>query len=203
MIRPLDSSSNISSLKGNNMGRFNSRNIPPLATIFVFLLLLGCLTRCTVTAKTVKLYEGPQLPREETAQIICTGERVRINSVNGQKSPDGKDTFGNVKIEILPGDNELTVSFSGTSITMNYGSEGRYRYNIYYRHDSLNNLDITINAEAGHKYLLTSTHDYEKSRWHVVVRDETAGRSILKEGPYPLNKVRIGDNRLQSTFFER
>jgi hypothetical protein len=64
-------------------------------------------------------------------------------------------------------------------------------------------VDIAINAKAGHRYLLTSTHDYEKSRWHVVVRDETAGRSILKEGPYPLNKVRTGDNRLQSTFFER
>ena len=182
---------------------FNFRNIPRLALIFVSIVLLGFLTSCTLTMKTHRLYEGPQLPSDETSQVICTGETIRINSVNGQKSPDGKDTFGNVKIEILPGDNELTVSFSGTSITMNYGSEGRYRYNIYYRHDSLNNLDITINAEAGHKYLLTSTHDYEKSRWHVVVRDETAGRSILKEGPYPLNKVRIGDNRLQSTFFER
>jgi len=145
--------------------------------------------------KTHRLYEGPQLPSDETAQIICTGERIRINSVNGQKSPDGKDTFGNVRIMILPGDYHLTVSFSGTSMAMAYGEDGRYRYNIYYRHDSLNNVDIAMNAEAGHTYLVTSTHDYEKSRWRIVVRDETADRTILKEGPYPLNKIRTGDNR--------
>ena len=52
-----------------------------------------------------------------------------------------------------------------------------------------------MNAEAGHTYLVTSTHDYEKSRWGVVVRDETARKTILKEGPYPLNKIRTGDNR--------
>jgi len=177
------------------MQRFNFRKIPRLARIFVCFALLGFLASCALAMKTHRLYVGPQLPSDETAQIICTGERIRINSVNGQKSPDGKDTFGNVRIEILPGDYHLTVSFSGTSMAMAYGGDGRYRYNIYYRHDSLNNVDITMTAEAGHTYLVTSTHDYEKSRWRVVVRDETAERTILKEGPYPLNRIRTGDNR--------
>jgi hypothetical protein len=174
---------------------FNFRNIPRLALIFVSLVLLGFLTSCTLTMKTHRLYEGPQLPSDETSQIICTEETIRINSVNGQKSPDGKDTFGNVRIELLPGDYHLTVSFSGTSMVMAYGEDGRYRYNIYYRHDSVNNVDITMKAEAGHTYLVTSTQDYEKSRWRIVVRDEKADRTILKEGPYPLNKIRTGDNR--------
>lgn len=166
-----------------------------MAGIFISVVLLGCLTSCTPAMQTYRLYQGPQLPNDETAEIICTGERIRINSVNGQKSPDGKDTFGNVRLEILPGDYHLTVSFSGTSLAMAYGEDGRYRYNIYYRHDSLNNVDITINAKAGHTYLVNSTHNYKKSRWHAVVRDETGDRRILKEGPYPLNKIRTGDNR--------
>jgi len=171
------------------------RNIPLLAGIFISIVLLGWLTNCTMAMKTYRLYQGPELPSDETAQIICTGERIRINSVNGHNSPDGKDTFGNVRLEILPGDYHLIVSFSGTSMDMNYGEDGRYRYNIYYRHDSLNNLDITINAKAGHTYLVNSTHNYKKSSWHAVVRDETGDRRILKEGPYPLNKIRTGDNR--------
>jgi len=155
-----------------------------------------------LTTKTHRLYEGPQLPSDETAQIICTGERIRINAINGQESPDGKDTFGNVRIEILPGDYSLTVSFSGTSLERSHGEDGRYRYTIYYRLDSLNNVDITIKAEAGHTYLVTSTHDYEKSRWGVVVRDETARKTILKEGPYPLNKISTDDN-LQDRLINR
>jgi hypothetical protein len=183
--------------KADNMQRLKFSNIPRLATSFVSILLLAFLTNCTSAIETrrLRLYEGQQLPSDETAQIICTGERIRINSVNGKKSPDGKGTFGNVRMEILPGEYQLTVSFSGESIEMYYGADGRYRYNIYYRHDSLNNVDITMNAEAGHTYLVTSTHDYEKSRWRVVVRDNTASRTILKEGPYPLTKIRTGDNR--------
>jgi hypothetical protein len=173
----------------------NFRNIPLLAGIFISIVLLGYLTSCTLAMNTHKLYQGPQLPKDETAQIICTGETIRINSVNGQKSPDGKDIFGNVRLEILPGDYHLVVSFSGTSMAMDYGEDGRYRYNIYYRHDSLNTVDITINAKAGHTYLVNSTHNYKKSRWRAVVRDETGDRRILKEGPYPLNKIRTGDNR--------
>ena len=173
----------------------NSRNISLLAGILLSLILFGYLTSCTLDVKTYRLYQGPQLPSDETAQIICTGETIRINSINGQKSPDGKDTFGNVRLEILPGDYEITVSFSGTSLDMAYGEGGRYTYTIYYRHDSLTNIDIAINAKAGYTYLVNSTHNYTESRWHIVVKDETAGRRILKEGPYPLKKIRTGDNR--------
>ena len=166
-----------------------------MASIFIPIVLFGWLTNCTLAMKTYRLYQGPELPSDKTARIICTGETIRINSVNGQKSPEGKDTFGNVRLEILPGDYYLTVSFSGTSLAMDYGEDGRYRYSIYYRHDSLNNVDITINAKAGHTYLVNSTHNYEESSWYAVVRDNTTDKRILKEGPYPLDKIRTGDNR--------
>jgi hypothetical protein len=144
--------------------------------------------------KTYKLYQGPQLPSEETAQLVCKGgETIQINAVDGQKSPQGKDTFGNVTFEILPGDYQVTVSFSGRSATMVFGES--YNYQVFFTHHSLENVDITVKAEAGHRYLLTSNHDYEKSTWNVVVRDETADKRILRKGPYPLNTIRTGDNR--------
>jgi hypothetical protein len=90
--------------------------------------------------KTYRLYKGPQMDSDKTAQLLCKGKRIKINSVNGMKSPDGKDTFGNVELEILPGDYHLTVSFSGRSSTL--VSASRYYYNIFYRHYSLNNLDL-------------------------------------------------------------
>jgi hypothetical protein len=143
--------------------------------------------------KTYKLYKGPQLPSDQTAQLVCEGETIQINSVNGQKSPKGKDTYGNVTLEVLPGDHHLTVSFSGRSATTVFGNA--YSYQVFFKHNSLHNVDITIKAEAGHMYLITSNHDYDKSTWKAVVRDETDDRIILNEGPYPLNKIRTGDNR--------
>jgi len=175
------------------MQRFNYKDIPRFVSILMSMLLMGILSTCSPSMQAYRLYEGPQMPSEETAQLFCKGERIQINSVNGMKSPDGKDTYGNVKLEILPGDYDLTVSFSGKSMTM--ANAGKYTYNVFYRHDSLNSVDIKMKAQVGHTYLVTSTHDYDKSIWHAVVRDETDDRIILNEGPYPLNKIRTGDNR--------
>jgi hypothetical protein len=169
--------------------RESSRFIIRLMTV----VLVGFLASCGPSKKTYKLYQGPQLPSEETAQLVCEGETIQINAVNGQKSPQGKDTFGKVELEILPGDYDLTVSFSGKSMTMVDAT--RYYYDVFYRHDSLNPVDITVKAEAGHTYLLTSTHDYEKSTWYAVVKDETGDRIIVNAGPYRLNKIRTGDNQ--------
>ena len=173
----------------------NYQDIHHVASILLAMLLMGFLASCSPSMQTYRLYQGPQMPSGETAQILSKGEGIQIISVNGMKSPDGKDTFGKVKLEIVPGVYQLTVSFSGKSSTL--VPAGMYYYYIFYRNDSLNNVEITINAEPGHTYLLTSTHDYEKSTWHVVVRDETDNRMVLKEGPFPLNKIRTGDNQAQ------
>ena len=171
----------------------NYQDIHHVASILLAMLLMGFLASCSPSMQTYRLYQGPQMPSGETAQILSKGEGIQIISVNGMKSPDGKDTFGKVKLEIVPGVYQLTVSFSGKSSTL--VPAGMYYYYIFYRQDSLNNVDITIKAKAGHTYLLTSTHDYEKSSWHIIVRDETDDRIILKEGPFPLNKIRTGDDQ--------
>ena len=175
------------------MSRSKCKNISRFLSVLIATLFMVYLASCGPSKKTYKLYKGPQLPSEETAQIVCKGETIQINSVNERKSPDGKDTFGKVTIEILPGDHHLTVSFAGRSMTTVFGES--YNYQVFFTNNSLQNVDITLRAEAGHRYLVTSSHDYEKSRWHVIVRDETDDRRILKEGPYPLNKIRTGDNQ--------
>ena len=175
------------------MEKFNHKPILPFGRFLFTIALVFFLASCTRSMQTYRLYEGPQRPNAETAILICEGETIQLNSVNGQKSPDGKNTFGKVTAEILPGDYQLTVSFSGKSIKMADG--GNYYYHIFYQHDSLEDVNITMKVEAGHTYLLTSDHDYEKSRWHAIIMDETNKRRILKIGPYPLSAVRTGDNR--------
>jgi hypothetical protein len=177
------------------MERSNYTDIPRIVSILLTMLLMGFLATCSPSMLTYRLYQGTQKPSDETAQILCKGKRIQINSVNGMKSPDGKDTFGSVELETLPGDYHVTVSFAGRSSTLVHAS--RYYYYVFYRHVSVRNVDITVKAEPGHKYFLTSTHDYGKSTWHVVVRDETKDRIILKEGPFPLNKIRTGDDQAQ------
>ena len=167
--------------------------MPRFVRLLISTVFVVYLASCGAPMKTYRLYEGPQLPGDKTAQLVCKGETIQLNSVNGQKSPKAKDVFGNVTLEILPGDNHLVVSFSGRS--MELASGGLYTYNIFYRHDSIENLNISLKAEAGHTYLVTSDHNYEKNRWHAVIKDETDNKRILKEGPYPLNKIRTGDNR--------
>jgi len=163
------------------------------------MVLMVYLASCGPSKKTYKLYKGPQLPSNETAQLVCKGETIQINSVNEMRSPDGKNTFGNVTLEILPGDHQVTVSFSGRSAPTVFGES--YNYQEFFAHNSLQNVDITIKAEAGHKYLVTSDHDYEKSTWNAVVKDETDDKRILEKGPYPLNKIRTGDNRASSRVY--
>ena len=175
------------------MPTLKRKTIVRFLSVLTATVLMIYLASCGPSMKTYRLYQGPQLPSEETAQLVCKGETIQINAVNGQKSPQGKDTFGNVTFEILPGDYQVTVSFSGRSATMVFGES--YNYQVFFTHHSLENVDITVKAEAGHRYLLTSNHDYEKSTWNVVVRDETADKRILRKGPYPLNTVRTGDNR--------
>ena len=181
------------------MQRTNYKDIPRFVSILMTMVLMVYLASCGPSKKTYKLYKGPQLPSNETAQLVCKGETIQINSVNEMRSPDGKNTFGKVTLEILPGDYHITVSFSGRSAPTVCGES--YNYQVFYTHDSLQNVDITIKAEAGHKYLVTSDHDYEKSTWNAVVKDETNDRTIIEEGPYPLNTIRTGDNRASSRVY--
>ena len=76
------------------MPRPKCKNISRFVNVLIATFFMVYLASCGPSKKTYKLYKGPQLPSEETAQLVCKGETIQINSVNAQKSPDGKNTFG-------------------------------------------------------------------------------------------------------------
>ena len=86
------------------MQRSQCKNIPPFVSVLIATVFVIYLAGCGPCMKTYKLYQGPQRASNETAQLVCKGETIQLNPVNGQKSPKGKDTFGNVTLEILPGE---------------------------------------------------------------------------------------------------
>jgi hypothetical protein len=94
------------------MQRFAIGNIPHLLCILSSVVLTGFLLSCTMDLRSYRLYQGPQLPSDQTAKLISKGGKIRIRSVNGRKIPSGKDVLPAVAIEVLPGDYDLTVSFS-------------------------------------------------------------------------------------------
>jgi hypothetical protein len=123
-------------------------------------ILLGFLASC-ITTKTYKLYEGQQLPEDKLVQLISKEERILVHSVDGVKSPEGKETYGPSVFELSPGDHTLKVSFR-RNFTV---TQGRTR--ITYRSTSSGNLDVRINTEAGHTYRLRAEHDPEKEQWYA------------------------------------
>ncbi len=181
------------------MQRPKCENISLFVSVLMATIFMVYLASCGPSKKTYRFYQGPQLSSDQTAHLVCKGETIQINSVNGQKSPQGRATFGNVTLEILPGDYHLTVSFFGRSWTTVFGES--YNYQVFFTHSSLQNVDISMKAAAGHRYLVTSNYDFEKSTWNAVIRDETEDRTILEEGPYPLNKIRTGDNQEASRVY--
>ena len=87
-------------MEANTMQRSKCKNISRFLSVLIATLFMVYLASCGPSKKTYKLYKGPQLPNNETALLICKGETIQINSVNAQKSPDGKDTSIRLKIDL-------------------------------------------------------------------------------------------------------
>ena len=153
-----------------------------LSAFVTFVAMICFLASCT-TVNTHRLYEGQQLSDDKIALLISKGDTILVHSVDGMKSPDGKETYGPSKFELLPGNHTLIVSFR-----RDFAVE-RGRAIIYYRSSSANNLVVRVGTEAGHTYLLTSQRDDERQEWYAVVMDETQKRKIVEEGPQPYNTV--------------
>jgi len=133
--------------------------------------------------KTTKLYEGQQLSEDKIARLISKEDGILVHSVDGVKSPDGKETYGPSKLELLPGDHVLVVSFRRTfSRTTGSGI-------VYYRSSSTNNVAVRFRTEAGHTYILKAEHDPKRKEWFAIVLDETQKRKIVEVGPQPSKTV--------------
>ena len=75
------------------MQKSSGKDIPRFVSVLVTLLLMGILATCSPSMLVYRLYQDSEMPSDETAQIFCKGKMMQINSVNGMKSPDGKNTI--------------------------------------------------------------------------------------------------------------
>jgi hypothetical protein len=150
---------------------------------------------CTAT-KSYKLYEGAELPEDRIAIITGKERPVFVHAVNGMKNPEGGDTYGSFRIELLPGAHTLTMSFEGrTSKFVLADRPYSFHYTVYYRCNSTKTVEIRVKAEAGHTYSVASKLDFDKQKWNAVVMDETKGETVVQHGPYSLDCIRTGDDR--------
>ena len=159
-------------------------------------MVILCGTASCSATKSYKLYEGAELPEDRIAIITGQERPVFVHAVNGMKNPEGEDTYGSFRTELLPGTHTVTMSFEGrTSTSERTDRPYSFYYTVYYRCNSTKTVDIKVNAEAGHIYSVTSKRDFDKHQWYAVVMDETTGETIVQDGPYALDCVRTGDDR--------
>jgi hypothetical protein len=154
-------------------------------------IVIGLLVSCT-TLQNYRLYEGPQFPEDRIAYLVSKGP-IRVHSVDGRKNPNGEETYGPSRLEVLPGNHTLNVSFYHVSVTTKL--EGSYYYDIFFENSSKSNVDVDLKTEAGNEYLLTSDYDFKSLQWNLVVINKTNDEKTLETGPYPLNRVRTGDDK--------
>ena len=181
------------------MNRADLKNSLSLLNIFFFAVVAFVFLGCT-KFQDYRLYEGSQLPEDKVAILISKGPIV-IHSLDGKKNPSGEDTYGPGRYEVLPGDHKMNVSFYQMSTSSELG--GTYYYDVFYRNTSTGNVDVNIKTKAGHEYLLTSDYDYKTLEWNFVLVDKTKNEKIVETGPYPLKRVRTGDNRATRRLYLR
>ena len=181
-------------LRTRQQSVFDMKRITFNSLALAMVILFGT-ANCSAT-RGYKLYEGAELP-EDRITIITGKERpVFVHAVNGMKNPEGEDTYGSFKMELLPGTHTLTMSFEGrTSTSERADRPYSFYYTVYYRCNSTKRVDIKVNAEAGHTYLVTSKRDFDKHQWYAVVMGEITEETIVQDGPYDLDCVRTGDDR--------
>jgi hypothetical protein len=126
---------------------------------FFFCIVASLVTACAAT--TYKLYEGTNLTQEKIAILtnsdldqiyssLVNVYDIYIDLVDGKKPPDarwnksfyGSKFGGGYRIELLPGKHTLSVRL---------GSPNKAGYY------SLNNIEITFDAEAGKKYVVLAS----------------------------------------------
>ncbi len=159
-----------------------------LIGIIVMCLFAGCMT-----LQEYKLYKGPQLPGDKVAVLINKGETIVVHTIDGINNPSGEKVYGPGRFAVLPGEHSLNVSFYRISTSTQL--EGHYYYDVFHKNTSTSNIDVNFETESGHQYLLTSEYDYKRLQWSFVLMDETTKEKIIETGPYPLNRVRTGDNK--------
>ena len=96
-------------------------------------------------------YAGEPLPPSQVA-LVMVGASCRLDALTLEGKPRA-DLVGKYKVELLPGQHHLCVNYrSGQS-------------------HSVGCADVSLNAQAGHTYLIYGSFPVGTSRWVPVVVD--------------------------------
>jgi hypothetical protein len=118
--------------------------IAPVVLIGLGLLCVGC--------GAVKMYPGPELPRDQVAVLEI--QNVTVYTFDGMP-PGGKK-----KLQMLPGEHEMRFSHSQSGY-----SEQLHTY--------------TFTAEAGHAYLFDADYEFQRTMsWHPWIKDSANGKIV-------------------------
>jgi len=160
------------------------------------LFLMCMVASCASPHERFKLHESEQLQPHEVAYLVSNTDSLRLHSVDGKKSPTGRKSYGSLagkfELEVIPGEHTLTV-FVQFRTTSDELSSRFSTCEMHYEISSLDNVDIVLSVEPGHTYLLSSEWDFDSRQWFAVVQEKTKDQIVLKEGPYPLKALRVGD----------
>ncbi len=133
--------------------------------IALIICLLLAIAGCTTT---VKMYEGAELPPEQTATIKDSYHEYVFNSTFSTIfQVDRKDIeggVGNIEIEVLPGQREVTCAMGSFIGIIPVSRKPR---------------TLTFQAEAGHVYRVDGSYYLN----HLWIVDETTGVEVAGDKP--------------------
>ncbi len=135
--------------------------------VALIICLLLAIVGCVPT--TVKMYEGPALPPEETATIkgswhynVVSNTSIIILKADGKFAHITTDP-----IEVLPGEHEITVRIEHGNLATGWGWM------------TLPSQTLSFQAEAGRVYRV----DGSFFKGHIWVVDETTGVEVAAHRP--------------------
>jgi hypothetical protein len=172
-------------------------HVAPLVTVLVALFIIALIAGCASRPQTVKLHEKEHLRSHEVAYLVGDRESLMLHAVDGRENPSGRQGFGSswdgtYRVEVLPGKHTLTVSLYLRTTSNEIGN----RLSTYERHyeiSSLENVNLVVQVEVGHTYLLTSEWDFDSQEWFPLVIDQTAKETVVRKGPYAFKRFQVGE----------
>jgi len=131
-----------------------------IALITTLLSITGC--------STTRTYTGEQKPLESISILKGAWNEYFITTVRGHiESVDGKDVSGSDKVEVLPGQHEISVFLSNRNISGVTFTSKR--------------MNLSIITEPGHVYVVDGNWNSNNSQ--IWIQDETTGKIAAGDKP--------------------
>jgi hypothetical protein len=120
-----------------------------ITSFFGFATLTMLLGACYPIYRDVKLYDGPSVPPEKTAELRVHKDATRLHSIDGKEVKfTTYDMFDALKVKLAPGSHTVNVSY--------YYPHRKSGGVVVSGHTQLskNSHNLSFSAISGHKYIV-------------------------------------------------